>query len=492
MISFVFIKSQIPRSLLRPSNQNFAKCLRRLESTSTSASQNENSETETVKPDAEFYDIVICGGGMVGSAMAYALGKDDMFKNLRIALIESSNQAGKYESPLMHSNRTCALSETTTDFFKSLGNFDFIEDNRYGNVKHMHVWDGSSDAHISFDNEDNSNLAIIAENNLIQASLAKDLHSFENLKVHYSSQIKDFKVEDSKVDILLKDESKIRTSLLIGSDGPNSFIRQNARFNITKWDYDQVAIVGTVKLSEKAKNETAWQRFLSTGPIALLPLNDEYSSLVWSIKKPLAKELLELSNEEFASRVNNAFINEDFKDQVASNIEDALQNGLNYLRNSNLIPQINPLEEVRQLPPRIETVVDKSRGSYPLSFMHANNYIKNRIALIGDAVHRIHPLAGQGVNLGFGDVICLTEQLRENIRNGAELGTNIYLENYESIRQKEAFVKCTGIDFLNRLYTDNDYPLPIKTPLVTLRSIGLTLSNRFAPLKDFYKQQAMK
>ena len=76
------------------------------------------------------------------------------------------------------------------------------------------------------------------------------MHSFENLKVHYSSQIKDFKVEDSKVDILLKDESKIRTSLLIGSDGPNSFIRQNARFNITKWDYDQVAIVGTVKLSE--------------------------------------------------------------------------------------------------------------------------------------------------------------------------------------------------------------------------------------------------
>lgn len=93
-------------------------------------------------------------------------------------------------------------------------------------------------------------MAIIAENNLIQASLVKDLHTFENLKVHYSSQLKDFKVEDSKVDITLKDESKIRTSLLIGSDGPNSFIRQNAMFKIIKWDYDQVAIVGTVKLSE--------------------------------------------------------------------------------------------------------------------------------------------------------------------------------------------------------------------------------------------------
>jgi len=99
-------------------------------------------------------------------------------------------------------------------------------------------------------------------------------------------------------------------------------------------------------------------------------------------------------------------------------------------------------------------------------------------------------LAGQGVNLGFGDVICLTETLRENVSNGAEIGTKMYLEQYESRRQKEAFVKAAGIDILNKLYTDYDYPL--KTPLVALRSIGLTVVNRTAPLKSLFKSLAMK
>ena len=102
----------------------------------------------------------------------------------------------------------------------------------------------------------------------------------------------------------------------------------------------------------------------------------------------------------------------------------------------------------------------------------------------------MHPLAGQGVNLGFGDVSVLTSVLRESILNGAEIGTNSYLKKYESLRQKEAFVKCVGVDLLNKLYTDYNYP--IKTPLVALRSIGLTLSNRIAPLKNFYINQAMK
>ena len=105
-------------------------------------------------------------------------------------------------------------------------------------------------------------------------------------------------------------------------------------------------------------------------------------------------------------------------------------------------------------------------------------------------MHRVHPLAGQGVNLGFGDVISLTESLRENISNGAEVGSAMYLQDYEAKRQKEAFPKALGIDILNKLYTDYDYP--IKTPLIALRSIGLTVSNRIAPLKHFFKTQAIK
>ena len=131
-----------------------------------------------------------------------------------------------------------------------MGCFDFIESQRYGHVNHMHVWDGSSDAHISFENEDDSNLAIIVENNLIQASLTRDLNKFENLTVLHSSQLRSLDDKDSTVELTLDDSSVINTNLLIGSDGPNSFIRQSANFKVTKWDYDQVAIVATLKLSQ--------------------------------------------------------------------------------------------------------------------------------------------------------------------------------------------------------------------------------------------------
>ena len=120
-----------------------------------------------------------------------------------------------------------------------------------------------------------------------------------------------------------------------------------------------------------------------------------------------------------------------------------------------------------------------------------NKRIKRLIvSLFRDAVHRVHPLAGQGVNLGFGDVVVLRNALRDNILNGSDVGSFTYLKNYESTRQKEAFVKAAGIDLLNRLYTDYNYP--VKTPLVVLRSVGLTLSNRIAPLKNFFIKQAMQ
>lgn len=167
---------------------------------------------------------------------------------------------------------------------------------------------------------------------------------------------------------------------------------------------------------------------------------------------------------------------------------------------------------VRILPPKIESV--GPRGSFPLSFLHSNNYVAKRTALIGylsnkeklnsfknylnffaikrDAIHKIHPLAGQGVNLGFGDVVRLLECLRENVATGAEIGAWNYLKKYESERQKEVFIKLAGIDGLNRLFTDYNYPsMLVQTPLVALRTIGLTASNRLVPLKKFYIQQAM-
>ena len=127
--------------------------------------------------------------------------------------------------------------------------FDYIQKNRHGTVKHMHVWDGSSDSFISFHGQED-NLAIIVENDLIQASLSNDLDKVDNLNIFYSSQVKDFNSNSQNVNLKLNDGKEINTKLLIGSDGANSFIRNKSEFKVTKWDYDQVAIVATVKLEE--------------------------------------------------------------------------------------------------------------------------------------------------------------------------------------------------------------------------------------------------
>jgi ubiquinone biosynthesis monooxygenase Coq6 len=359
----------------------------------------------------------------------------------------------------------------------------------------MHVWDGSSDASISFRNEDGSNLALVVENDLIQASLNRGLKQSDNLKILYSSKVKDLKQNFQNVELELNDQTgtRINAKLVIGSDGANSFIRKKVNFSVMKWDYDQVAIVATLKLSEKSENFTAWQRFLSTGPIALLPLNNEYSTLVWSLKKSLVKELLDLNSEQFVHRVNEAFVTEETKNQFANDLEETLNNGFDLLRES--IPDakkyiVDRNQVPRLLPPRIGDA--SVRGSFPLSFLHSNNYVSQRVAMIGDAVHRVHPLAGQGVNLGFGDICCLMNALRDNTLTGTDIGSEIYLKQYQSQRQREAYVKVLGIDFLNKLYTDQSYAAPLKIPLVALRTLGLTMSNRILPLKDIFIKQAMK
>jgi ubiquinone biosynthesis monooxygenase Coq6 len=224
-----------------------------------SSSSNETT-TININNKPEYYDIVICGGGMVGTAMARSLGTDNVFKNLKIALIESSSSSKKneYLKSEIHSNRVCALNETTINLFKQLNCFDFIKQNRYGIVKHMHVWDGSSDSFITFNsnnnNEQDNNLALIVENDLIQASLLNDLNKYENINIFYSNEINDFNNNNNKinefVNLKLKNGQQLNTKLIIGSDGVHSFVRNKAGFKVTKWDYDQVAIVGTVKLAQ--------------------------------------------------------------------------------------------------------------------------------------------------------------------------------------------------------------------------------------------------
>lgn len=209
------------------------------------------------------------------------------------------------------------------------------------------------------------------------------------------------------------------------------------------------------------------------------------------MKTNLAKEIMKLNDEDFINRLNHAFVDESQKDDLANRMHQLADSTMNFfgstIKQENVIAQDSPIV---QLPPKVESVIKGSRAAFPLQFLHSNNYVKRRIALIGDSAHRIHPLAGQGVNIGFGDVICLTDKLAECIKNGSELGSLNYLQKYESDRQRDAYPKALFIHLLNTLYT-TDQSLLAK-PLVALRSLGLTMTNRLEFLKQFYLEGAMK
>ncbi|KAG7177473.1 Ubiquinone biosynthesis monooxygenase COQ6-like 2, partial [Homarus americanus] len=217
-------------------------------------------------------------------------------------------------------------------------------------------------------------------------------------------------------------------------------------------------------------NTVAWQRFLPTGPVALLPLSNDRSSLVWSTTKEQAQKLHQLTDEEFTDALNRAIWDESSSNEIIRTVHE---------RWMTLLETIAPRSgaAVRQLPPSVCAIVPGTRGSFPLGLGHAVHYVAPRVALIGDAAHRIHPLAGQGVNLGFGDVATLTDTLQNAVLIGADIGDEQILHQYESERQRHNVATLATIDGLYRLYNST------APPLVLLRSLGLSAVNIMAPLK---------
>lgn len=239
--------------------------------------------------------------------------------------------------------------------------------------------------------------------------------------------------------------------------------------------YKQMGVVATLELNaeEAAGNTVAWQRFLPSGPVALLPLTDTLSSLVWSTSVENAKELLKLEPEQFIDALNDAYIKPYQSNTVVSNIMKTVEGVLQFNKN-----------QIQQFPPRVVMLQEGSRAAFPLGFGHASSYVCGGAALIGDAAHRVHPLAGQGVNLGFGDVLTLTDVLAEAIYNGSSLDNLQYLLKYEQQCLKANVPILVGVHALQNLYC-TDFP-----PIVLARSLGLKITNNAQPLKQFFMNKA--
>lgn len=426
----------------------------------------------------EKYDIIVAGGGMVGCTLACSLGKNSLLSNFKVLLLEGSPKQ-QFELKPEYSNRVVALNQNTKSIMNNLNVWSHVEQMRLQPVRHMQVWDSCSEAIITFNSAEmlDDDVAYIVENDVLLHSINKELNN-TNVNIVYGARIQDYVLPKPDGDSVVKMENSDAYSckLLIGADGANSAVRKTMGVQNLSWNYDQMGIVATLYLAEEMINTTAWQRFLPTGPVALLPLDNKCSSLVWSNTKENAKELLKLSDEEFVDALNDAL----WKQYPRNNSVDACTSWLSSCLKSFGLKD----GTARQLPPSIRNIAPNSRAAFPLGFGHSTRYIAPGVALIGDAAHRVHPLAGQGVNLGFGDVKDLTRFLADGVYAGFDINDSRSLEKYETERQRHNVPLQLAVDGLHRLYTVDI------TPIVVLRSLGLQLTNAIRPIKELIMSQA--
>lgn len=371
-----------------------------------------------------------------------------------------------------------ALSDGTVDLMRQIGAWDHITSVRYKAVDQMQVWDACSDAHITFKHDNPEQpVAYIVENDVVLEAVYKQLETLQDVQIKNQSRVTQChlpKNPDEKPGVELKSGEKLTCELLIGADGYNSTVRQAMGSTNFTLSYNQMGVVATVALEEAGNNSVAWQRFLPTGPVALLPLTETLSSLVWSTTPEQAKELVKMEAQQFKDALNDAYFKHFKQDDL---VKTALQ-GVEAILGKTV-------GGGAQYPPRVTEVIDKSRAAFPLGFGHVSQYVTRGTAIIGDAAHRIHPLAGQGVNLGFGDVKCLTELLSEAAYRGSNLGDLSHLLKYERERLCQNLPVMVGVHGLQRLY-GTDF-----SPVVALRSVGLKITNAIPPLKKIFMQQAM-
>ncbi|CAH1403739.1 unnamed protein product [Nezara viridula] len=432
------------------------------------------SLTSVAKPS--FFNVIISGGGLIGQTMACALAKNPVFKNTNILLIESSSKKD-YAQKDSYSNRVSSIAPTTIEFFEKLGIWKNIK--RYQVMKDMKVWGYLSKDYINFEHDSNNPAYIVENDEIINAAVMENTKA-SNVKILYGSTIKDVTLNVGKRgrnhQIKLVDDSLYDTNLLIGADGANSFIRNVMGSDYINWNYKQFGIVATVLLSESNENNTAWQRFLPDGPIAILPLEKGISSLVWSLTESKAKQILKLPEEVFVDALNEALHSEPQKNEVAAIVNSC---------SKSLLGVFGPKSFSQPLiPPHIKSVVPKSIAAFPLSFGHCSQYYKDGVVLIGDSAHKVHPLAGQGVNIGFRDIQNLEAKLSQGVSDGRELGDAMDLKHYETEAQRHNIPLMAAIDALHWIYTSDN------TILKAFGNVCFQFTESMRPLKTVMKQLA--
>ncbi|GAA5217213.1 FAD-dependent oxidoreductase [Corallincola platygyrae] len=384
------------------------------------------------------YDLIVVGGGMVGLSLAAALADTP----LRVAVIDKGQppvgQASDNDQS-SYTNRVSALNHNSEQFLRDIGAWQHIAPARLSPYQQMSVWEKDSFARIGFaaDELAMSHLGHIVENSHICAGLYQAVKQAANVDLLYGVAPKKLRLSEREAWLLLDDDEPVSAPLMVAGDGAHSWLRQQARLPLTFWDYDHHALVATIK-TDLPHSHTAYQIFTPDGPLAFLPLpEDNLCSIVWSLPPELAKQHGQASEAEFNKQLATAF---------------DMKLGLCELQGE--------------------------RAVIPLTMRYARNWSCDRVVLMGDAAHTIHPLAGQGVNLGFQDAKALAKHLLALADGNKDIGLRQNLRAYERERKAETVAMIAAMEGIKRLFS-NDIP-----PLKLLRGVGMRVADELTPLKQ--------
>ncbi|WP_449434818.1 2-octaprenyl-3-methyl-6-methoxy-1,4-benzoquinol hydroxylase [Pseudomonas putida] len=390
-------------------------------------------------------DLLIVGAGMVGSALALAL----RHSGLEILLLDGGSLSVQpFDAQAQFEPRVSALSAASQRILERLGAWDGIARRRATPYSDMHVWDGSGTGQIHFSaaSVHAQVLGHIVENRVVQDGLLERLHD-SDIGLLPNARLEQLRRSGDEWLLTLADGRSLRAPLVVAADGANSAVRRLTGCQTREWDYLHHAIVTSVRCAA-GHQSTAWQRFTDEGPLAFLPLSrdgqQDWCSIVWSTTPEHAQQLMTLEEDAFIKALQRAF-------------EGRLG----------------------------EVLEADSRVCVPLRQRHAKRYVDEGLALIGDAAHTIHPLAGQGVNLGFLDAAVLAEVLVNASERGERLADVKVLSRYERRRMPHNLALMAAMEGFERLFQAN--PLPLRW----LRNSGLKLVEQMPEAKALFVRQAL-
>jgi 2-octaprenylphenol hydroxylase len=385
------------------------------------------------------FDIVVVGGGITGLTVAALLARSPAASRLKITLVDAG-QRPQFSLSDDVSLRVSAIASGSAEILASAGAWQTVLDGRASPYQHMRVWDEDdyedSASALRFDAAEFAvpQLGFIVENLLLQDALLRALDESE-VSLSFATPIRSLR-RDGRQFRLALDAQDLLADLVIAADGAKSFVRKCAGIATEVWPYEQHAFVTHVT-PELPHRDTAWQRFLRSGPLGMLPLADGRVSIVWSTTPETAALACEADDRELGDMLTDA------SDEVLG-----------------------------------ELTVAGPRGSFPLCARHAQHYVQPGIALIGDAAHAVHPLAGQGANLGLQDAHCLAETIAAAVSGGEHPGDRPVLRRYERARKGANATMLHLMTGLNQLFRTDSRVLG------GLRSTGMRLFNRSGPVRE--------